>query len=332
MVKFILQQSLNPYFNIASEEYLLRSFSDDFIYIYRCNPSIVVGKHQNTFAEVNIRLVERLSIPVVRRLSGGGTVFHDLGNINFCFISNGVPGQLVDFKRFTLPVIDFLRSLGVNAYLGQKHDIRVGDRKISGNASYAFGNRVMHHGTLLFSSDLEFLAEAIRVEPGLFTGSAIQSNRSRVANTVDFLSPKMDIEQFTNRMMEWFAWKVPNGLPYQLSDADTLAVDLLVKEKYSTWGWNYGFSPSFERICPLATSLGAVTMRISVAHGHVESTAVDVVPDERLAAWCKTFLARLQGKRYDIQSVADALVGAVEEYPGLEPGVTLDELLTCLIG
>jgi lipoate-protein ligase A len=138
MVKLILQQNLNPYFNIASEEYLLRSFSDDFIYIYRCSPSIVVCKHQNTFAEINIRLVEQRSIPVVRRLSGGGAVFHDLGNINFCFISNGFAGQLVNFKRFTLPIIEFLQDLGVDACLGSKHDIRVADRKISGNASYAF--------------------------------------------------------------------------------------------------------------------------------------------------------------------------------------------------
>jgi lipoate-protein ligase A len=332
MVKLILQQNLNPYFNIASEEYLLRSFSDDFIYIYRCSPSIVVGKHQNTFAEINIRLVEQRSIPVVRRLSGGGAVFHDLGNINFCFISNGVAGQLVNFKRFTLPIIEFLQDLGVDACLGPKHDIRVADRKISGNASYAFGNRVMHHGTLLYSSDLELLNEAIRVESGRFTGSAVQSNRSSVANVVDFLPSKIDVEQFAGRMMEWFTRKAPDGLPYQFSNFDNSAVDLLVKEKYGTWSWNYGFSPPFERICPLKTSLGNVVIRIRVVQGYVENTVAESVCDKRLAAWVNSLLGELPGKKYSRQVVAEALKQSAMANPDLTLGVSGDELMTCLIG
>ena len=160
----IISPYTSPYFNLAAEEYLLKCFQEDVFLLYRNIPSIVVGKHQNTLAEINLPFVQEQDILVARRISGGGTVFHDLGNLNFAFFTTGKEGDLVNYKRATMPIIEALGKMGLEAKLGQRNELLLKKLKISGTASHVWKKRVLHHGTLLFSSEIA-PSERKNVEP-----------------------------------------------------------------------------------------------------------------------------------------------------------------------
>lgn len=241
----IQQTSTNPYFNIASEEYLLKNFMDDIFILYCNEPSIIVGKHQNTLAEINLEYATKNALKVIRRLSGGGTVYHDLGNLNYSFIANGSEGNLVDFKKFTLPIINVLQKLGIDAKLGGKNDIRVGDKKISGNAEHIYKNRVLHHGTLLFSSNLDELNESIKFNPNTYSDKAVKSIRSEVANISEFLKEPITITEFADLIANHIKQAFPSSKSYQLNINDINIINGLVDTKYSTWEWNFGYSPTY---------------------------------------------------------------------------------------
>lgn len=241
----IHQSSIDPYFNIASEEYLLKSFSEDIFLLYSNSPSIIVGKHQNAMAEINHNFVSQKRIPVIRRLSGGGTVYHDLGNINYTFITNGSEGNLVDFKKHTQPIIDVLKSLSVDARMGGKNDIRVGNKKISGNAEHIYKNRVLHHGTLLFNANLDELNESIKVNLEAYTDKAVKSIRSHVANITEYLNRDISIEKFKEMLIVHIKTLFPNSNDYQFTPNNINSINGLIATKFSTWEWNYGYSPSY---------------------------------------------------------------------------------------
>ena len=170
--------------------------------IYRNEPSVIIGKHQNTLAEINHPYLNEHEIHLVRRLSGGGTVYHDMGNINFLFILSGEAGKLVDFKRFLLPVLTILQNMGLPVEYGGRNDLLIDGKKISGNAEHVFRNRILHHGTLLYSSDLTVLENVLRVSPGKYIDKAVRSVRSKVTNISDYLKSKMTVEKFTQKLYE----------------------------------------------------------------------------------------------------------------------------------
>ncbi|BDX38505.1 lipoate--protein ligase [Tenuifilaceae bacterium CYCD] len=275
MLKILHQKSHDPYFNIATEEYLLQQKVDDFFIIYRNSPAIIVGKHQNANAEINHQFVEWNRIPVIRRLSGGGTVYHDLGNINFSFIMNGAEGQLVDFKKYTAPIIDILRGFGVDACLGGKNDIRVGDKKVSGNAEHVYRYRVLHHGTLLYESDLNKLNEAIQVDPSKYHDNAVKSVHSTVANIADFLSLPMSTDFFEEFLIGYMLNYFPQSVDYVLTDDDIRSIENLVDTKYSTWDWTYGYSPNYELVRKVETSYGELLIRVKSNRGFVEDLSFE---------------------------------------------------------
>ncbi|MCB8964409.1 MAG: lipoate--protein ligase [Bacteroidales bacterium] len=302
MLQIMHQRDHNPYFNIATEELLLKHKTDDFFLVYRNNPSLIIGKHQNANAEINHQFVERNGIPVVRRLSGGGTVYHDLGNINFCFIMTGAEGRLVDFKRYTEPLIDILHGFGVDAYLGDKSDIRVGDYKISGNAEHIFRNRVLHHGTILYSTNLHDLNEAIHVDAAKFTDSAVKSNRSQVANVSDFIPGNLTIESFERVMVDYMKRSFPNTYDFFLSQADVEAVNSLIRTRYSTWDWIYGYSPTYEVRNSAIIGECVFPITVKVVRGYIDDVLVEGETPSLVAALNEA----LVGVRHDRSSIAAA--------------------------
>ncbi|MBK7213077.1 MAG: lipoate--protein ligase [Bacteroidales bacterium] len=271
----IKRHHTDPYFNLATEEYVLKNFTEDSFMLWRNEPSIIVGKHQNTLAEINTDFVNENKIKVVRRLSGGGAVFHDLGNINFTFISQGEPGALVDFRRFTLPIIEVMGKLGIEAKFEGRNDLTIDGRKFSGNAEHVFRNRVLHHGTLLFSAVMADLSGALKVDPGKFTDKAVKSVRSRVTNISEHLKEPMEIEAFMNLINEHVHEMYPDAAVIELSGQDHENIARLVKEKYETWDWNYGYSPAydFRKMVKTANS-GQIEMNIQAEAGVIKAAKI----------------------------------------------------------
>ncbi|OFX85726.1 MAG: hypothetical protein A2W99_05880 [Bacteroidetes bacterium GWF2_33_16] len=272
----IIQNSTtDPYFNIAVEEYLLKNFTDDCFILYQNKPSIIIGKHQNTLAEINYQYVKENNIAVVRRLSGGGTVYHDLGNLNFSFIKNsGNDKNLVDFKMYTTPIIEVLKQLGVNAEFGGHNDIQVNGFKISGNAEHIFKKRVLHHGTLLFSSDLSILNNAIKAPENRYSDKAVKSVRAVVANIKDFISKEILITELQSKINQFIELNYSDVKSYSFNKYDIARIQELVLEKYATWEWNFGYSPDYDLSNKVKTEQGELIFSLSVEKGNIKSLSI----------------------------------------------------------
>lgn len=267
-------QHTNPYFNLATEEYFLKNFTDECFMLWRNGPSIIVGKHQNTSAEINVEYVKKNDIKVVRRLSGGGAVFHDLGNLNFTFIMNGKDQNLIDFHKYTAPIIEVLQQLGIDARFEGRNDITIGGKKFSGNAEHVWKKRILHHGTLLFSSKMADLSEALRVNPKKYTDKAVKSVRSRVTNISEHLKEPLSLEKFTEMIMQHIMQKYDDSVRYELSAADQQKINQLVAEKYSKWEWNFGYSPDYNFKETFKTPGGTIEVNLDVQKGMIRDARI----------------------------------------------------------
>lgn len=270
----IRRTETDPYFNLAAEEYVLREFNDDCFMLWLNKPSVIVGKHQNTLAEINYDYIIKHDIKVVRRISGGGTVFQDLGNINFTFIKNGELGKLVDFRSFTQPIIDVLATLGIEARFEGRNDLTIGGRKFSGNAEHVFKNRVLHHGTMLYEAKITDLTAALNVDPDKFNDKAIKSVRSRVTNISEHLKNPLNIEDFISLVMDHILKTYSNTRLYEFSEKDRKEIRELVKSKYSTWEWNFGYSPKYNFKKAIRTSGGKVEFNFNVQNGIINQAVI----------------------------------------------------------
>jgi lipoate---protein ligase len=237
--------STDPFFNLAIEEILLKNSKEEYLILYINNSSVIIGKHQSAHREINSKFIFENNIPVIRRISGGGTVFHDNGNLNFAFIRQSETGKQVDFRKYTLPVIEFLLSIGVEAKFEEKNNLKIGGLKISGNAEHIYRNRVLHHGTLLFSTSLEMLRNVLRKNTSCYSTRAVESNPSSVTNLKDILKSIHDIYKFRTVMMNYFLSNLPDMVTYKLSLSEKEEAESLVTNKYKTWEWNYSYGPEY---------------------------------------------------------------------------------------
>ena len=265
----IYNEKTNPYFNLAMEEYFLKNTTEDLFLLWRNESAIIVGKNQNTLSEINYEYVKEHDIKVVRRQSGGGAVFHDLGNICFTFIACN-NNHFSDFKRFTMPIVDALKGLGVNAEFSGRNDLLIDGQKFSGNAQYNYKDRVMHHGTLLFSSEINDVSAALKVKPIKFEGKSVKSVKSRVTNISEHLKEPMTVLEFKDYLMDFIAKTDKDSKMYTMTDEDIANIEKLVKEKYSTWEWNYGNSPKFALSNELKYPGGNVEFNLNVEKGIIK--------------------------------------------------------------
>lgn len=270
----IYNKSTEPYFNMAVEEYLFKNFKDDIFMLWRNDNAIIVGKHQNTLAEINIDYVKEKNIKVVRRLSGGGAVFHDLGNLNFTFIMNGDEGKLVDFRKYTQPIIDVLQKVGVNAIFEGRNDLTIEGKKFSGNAVHIIKNRVLQHGTLLFSSVMKDVSEALKVNPLKFTDKAVKSVRSRVTNISEHLQEPMELDLFSNMIMAHIMEMYPDSIKYELNENDTSVIQNMANRKYSTWDWNFGYQAKYDFEKLIHTNGGNIEFHLNVNEGIIKNCKI----------------------------------------------------------
>ena len=234
----------SPYFNLSLEEYFLKNSKDDFFILWQNEPTVVVGLHQNTNSEISIDYTQQKSINIVRRMTGGGAVYHDFGNVNFSFIEN-CEDRAPNFKKYADIIIAALRKFSVEAYFSGRNDILIDDKKISGNAAMVFGNRILHHGTLLFNANSKDIFEALNTNSAKFEGKSVQSVRSRVANIIDYMPETITVKEFIDKIMNEVIVKFPNAKKYVLSEKDIAEIKNLADKKYNTWEWNFGNSPKY---------------------------------------------------------------------------------------
>jgi lipoate-protein ligase A len=222
-------------------------------------------------AEINYPFVHRNNITVARRISGGGTVFHDAGNVNFAYIKNVSSPAEISFKLFTRPVVEALAKLDVKATTSGRNDLLVDGNKISGNAEHVFKNRVLHHGTLLFNSNLETLGQSIKAIPWKYQGKAVQSNRSAVTNILPFLKKQLSVNDFSAFLLEVHLENEENSF-YELHEDDNRAIQKLVDEKFSAWDWNYGYSPKYTFRNNLYSEGKKLKVELQVEKGRIVSS------------------------------------------------------------
>ncbi|MEO4054551.1 lipoate--protein ligase [Solibacillus sp. CAU 1738] len=316
----------DPRINLAIEEYVLKNMDidkDDFLLFYINQPSIIIGKNQNTIEEINTDYVEDNGVIVVRRLSGGGAVYHDLGNLNFSFLTKDDGNSFHNYKKFTQPVVEALAKLGVNAELSGRNDILAEGRKVSGNAQYATRGRMFSHGTLMFDTEIDAVVSALKVKKDKIESKGIKSVRSRVANISEFLPEKISVEQFRMEILKSIFDGEENIQYYELTGDDWSKIHEISQGRYQQWDWNYGKSPRFNIQKTHRFPSGSIDIRLEVNRGIIEEAKIfgdffgvgDVAEIEQLFTGCK----------HDRAAIAEALTEIdTSKYFG---GVTKEEFL-----
>lgn len=266
----------DPAINLALEEYIFRQLPENnYLLFYINEPSIIIGKNQNTVEEINADYVKEHNIHIVRRMSGGGAVYHDLGNLNFSFIMRDDGSSFHNFKKFTEPVVQALLELGVDAELTGRNDIQIGERKISGNAQFHSRGKIISHGTLLFNSEMQNVASALKVNAEKYASKSTKSVRSRVANITEFLQQPLTIEQFRLKILHSIFAGNDEVPTYKLTDEDWKKVYQLADERYRSWEWNYGRSPQFNmQHSKRIEGVGTFDVRLDVQDGIIKAAAI----------------------------------------------------------
>lgn len=269
---YLESQDVRGDFNLALEQYIFDQMPRDESYfmLWQNCPSVVVGKYQNTWEEVNTDFIRMRDIRVVRRLSGGGAVYQDLGNINYTFIVDGQLGDGMDLALFCRPLIQALDHLGIRAELSGRNDVTIDGKKFSGTAQYSRDGRIMHHGTILYRSDLSVLEQALRPAPAKMASKGVPSVRSRVTNICDHLVRDMPIEEFWVLLRRYMALE-QGAAEGHLTQADVEATERLRRERYATWEWNWGRSPQFTvRKERRVEGCGTIQAFLNVEHGRIQ--------------------------------------------------------------
>jgi lipoate-protein ligase A len=328
-MKFIENNSIDPHYNLAFEEYIFKYLKSDeeFVLLWRNGPSIIVGKNQNTVEEINLEFVKENSINVVRRVTGGGAVYHDLGNLNFSFIVNADNSEKIDFKTYNVPIIRALERIGVNCELSGRNDLVIDSKKFSGIAQSITKGRVLNHGTLLFDSKLDTLSKSLNVKRDKIESKGVKSVASRVTNIKPYVKDDIDVLEFKQVLLknifEYFNQPVEI---YELSDEDRKNIQKMVDDKYGTWEWNYGRSPKFNYKGYNRFLGGCVETRLQVENGLIEGCKI--YGDFFGKGDVKELEDKLQGVKYDFDEVRDTLNDiSIDDYLGR---VTKEEFLECL--
>lgn len=322
-MRAILLETTDPAHNLATEEWLLKNAATDVFMLWRNAPAVIVGRNQNTRAQIDEAFVRERGIPVVRRLSGGGAVFHDLGNVNFTFISLG--GGAMDFRGFTAPILAAVAALGVACAFEGRNDLTIEGKKFSGNAQHVWRDRVLHHGTLLFDADVSHLAGALRVDPEKYRDKAVKSVAKRVTNIAAHLAAPMAVTDFMAHVMGHVC---PGATPDELalSPDEAAGAAGLAEGRYRTYAWNFGASPAYGFTRTRRTPGGLIEAHLDVKGGVIR--AARLLGDYFGRRDVGELEAALIGCRHDRNALAERLGGV--ELGDYLLGVGVDELVECL--
>jgi lipoate-protein ligase A len=307
VTRLIINRDLRPAFNLALEEHALTGMDADVIILWRNSAAVIIGSNQNALEEIDADYVKANGITVVRRQSGGGAVFHDLGNVNFTVIHGLGGDDFNNYRKFTAPIIGYLADLGVTAALEGRNDLVIDGMKFCGNAQAVKQNRIMHHGCILYSADFGHLAGALRPSRAKIESKGIKSVRKRVTNVADHMSSPVPVERFFDGLADYFARRVPGIVPYALTDDDIAAAGRLAREKYSTWEWNFGRSPAYNMERESRCASGTVSVKLLVERGMIKE--IHIFGDFFGLLDKSGLEAALTGSRHEAGAIKDALDG-----------------------
>ncbi len=328
-MRYLKNPSTDPFFNLALDEYAMKHIDEpeDFFFLWQNEPSVIIGKNQNTLEEINQPFIDERGIHVARRVSGGGAVYHDLGNLNFTFIIGVDDLAKVNFKKYVQPIIAALKTIGIEAESSGRNDILVNGLKISGNAQRVANGKLMHHGTLLFDENLEDLVNALNVSPDKIVSKGVKSVRSRVTTIREHLPQDMDIQRFWDAL-QYYLSNENKDTEIVLSPSQLEAVAHEADAKFRTWDWVYGTSPAFNFHNAHRFNGGKVEVYVDVNNGIIKS--IRFIGDYLGLHDVALIEEALKGTRFGKSEVSDQLSQyQLSEYFGL---VTRDDLLQLLFG
>ena len=308
---YLESSNTNPSFNLALEQYAFETLAgdDDIFMLWQNDNAVIIGLHQNTAEEINSSFINENNISVVRRLSGGGAVFHDLGNLNYSFISKVQAIEAIDFAEQSDRIAKALISLGLRVEFSGRNDMTIDDRKFSGGAAYCRDGKLLYHGTLLFNTDLEKMSEALRVKEDKLVSKSVKSIRARVVNLSDYL--EIDIDEFKAGIRMAIAG---GAAEYTLSAAESSAVEAINSKRYGTWEWNFGRNPEYDVVKrKRIEGFGSLRITMSIEHGKIAgfSTDGDYFGNKK----CDDVATALHGVRLELADIAKALNALrLEEY------------------
>lgn len=317
---YVESSETNPYFNLAAEEYCFQNLDEDVFMLWQNDNTIVVGKYQNTAQEISNLFVNENEIKVVRRLSGGGAVYHDLGNLNFTFIQNK-KGNEFTFEYFTQHIINILSKLSVKAKFNSRNDLVIGSRKFSGNSQYIKKDKILHHGTLLFDSNLETLVHALNVSNKKIESKAIRSVHQRVTNIRPHLKEEMEMKDFKDIIRQYFVdlYDMKN---YVFDHNEMEAIKKLAAEKYAVWEWNYGESPTSQIRKEGKCDSGQVEIYLQIEQGMLKD--ISMFGDFFALEGFEKSLDRMIGKKYSKEELGKYITELADNIMGIESDWLLD--------
>lgn len=325
---YVENNSLDPYFNFALEYYLMteKNLDDDIIFMFwRTSPTIMIGKFQNTIEEINQEYVKAKNIKIVRRMSGGGTIYTDMNGWQFTFITKNYDGKGIDFKTFTEPIINCLKEQGIEAYLNNRNDLLINGKKFSGNAQYIKSGSRLHHGSILFDTDIEEMVRSITVAEDKIISKGIKSVRERVTNISEHLDGKIDALKFKEIMLKSLL-RESNKI-YKLTEEDVKRVKEISKDKFETWDWNYGASPKFNITKWKRFNGGKVEFKMNIDKGIIKD--VDISGDFFGEGEIEDISKSICGCKYNKEEIVKALDNIeIEKY---FYKIGKEELIECMI-
>lgn len=324
---YINSNSTSPYFNFALEEYLLtkKDLPEDKIFLFwRTSPTVMVGRYQNTYNEINEKYIKENNINVVRRNSGGGAIYTDNGAWQFTFIDKNYKEDSISFEKFTRPIIEALKRENIDASFNSRNDLLINNKKFSGNAQYRKNNAILHHGSILFNTDIKSMVESLTVAEDKIIAKGIKSVRERVINVSEVMKDDISSEDFKDIMLNSL---LKNSTTYTLTEKDLEKINKIKEEKFESWDWNYGKNPLFNINKCKRFEGGRVDFKLDIKNGIIKNCCIegdffankDISTLERALLNCKYM-------KDDINNVLEKI--KVENY---FHKITKDNLLECLI-
>lgn len=308
-MRYIINKSVNPYYNLALDEFAMKHIDvgEDFFILWQNAPSVIIGKNQNTAEEINQKFIDERGIKVARRVSGGGAVYHDLGNLNFTFVIKVDDPGKVNYKKFVQPVIDALASMGIKAEASGRNDILVDGLKISGNAQRMANGVLMHHGTIMFDVNIEDMVKSLNVAPDKIISKGVKSVRSRVTNIKEHLPNHNSIKEFWDAL-QYYLSDQGKDKEIVLSPEEIARVEYEAVNRFGTWDWIYGASPEFNLKNAKRFSGGRLEVLMDVAEGKINS--VRFIGDYLGLEDVSEVESRLIGRRFS-RSDVDAILSEI---------------------